>query len=117
MNNLKYFRELSGVQAEYLSKLLGIQKRRYLMIERETLLLESWCIFMLCKIYKIDKSLIYKSNLQEDDIKEIKKLSTLSLEEKKRTLIFNLCGQRKNNISCAEIQEIKQTYRKNKKEE
>ena len=117
MNNLKYFRELLGVPAEFISKLLNIQKRRYLMLERGTLLLEPWCILMLCKIYEIDKSLMYKSELQEDDVKEVKKLSTLSLEEKKRTLIFNLCGQRKNSISCAEIQEIKQTYRKNKKED
>ena len=103
MNNLKEFRELAQIPPETFSKLLLIQKRRYLI---ET---PKWVLVMISKLYGIDKRVILEQfeDISGSDINLIKSIADIAPETKEIFLANRLTGKSRKRVYAADMQEVK----------
>ena len=110
MNNLKKFRELSQIPPETFSKLLLIQKRRYLMMERETATIPEYTLIMISQIYGINKNIIFEpiENISETDIKLIESIAALDPKIKEVFLANRLTGKNRKHVFSSDIQKAKE---------
>ena len=109
MNNLKVFRELAQIPPETFSKLLLIQKRRYLMMERGTIETPEWVLVMISKIYGIDKRVMLEplEDISETDINRIKSIADITPEIKEIFLANKLTEKSRKRVYAADMQEVK----------
>jgi hypothetical protein len=109
MNNLKEFRELAQIPPETFSKLLLIQKRRYLMMERGTIETPEWVLVMISKLYGIDKSVMLDSleDISGSDINLIKSIADIAPETKEIFLANRLTGKSRKRVYAADMQKVK----------
>ena len=109
MNNLKVFRELAQIPPETFSKLLLIQKRRYLMMERGTIETPEWVLVMISKLYGIDKRAMLDplTDISETDINLIKSIADIAPETKEIFLANKLTGKSRKRVYTTEMQEVK----------
>lgn len=110
MNNLKKFRELSQIPPETFSKLLLIQKRRYLMMERETATIPEYTLIMISQIYGINKNTIFEplENISETDIKSIESIAAFDPKIKEVFLANRLTGKNRKRVFSSDIQKAKE---------
>ena len=111
MNNLKYFRELSQIKPETFSKILVIQKIRYLMMERGTMAIPDWVAIMLSRIYEIDKAMLFVDceSISEEELQPIKSIASIDPAIREITIANKLSGKNHKRIYTSAMQEVKDT--------
>lgn len=109
MNNLTFFRELSGVTVKQLSSILAVTVYTYKAYEQERMVLRDEISLMLTKLYQISYEELFCSKLKisTESIKKVKSLSNLSDEERYKAMIYNLTGEHMKALSFNKICEIK----------
>ena len=113
MNNLKCFRELSQIKPETFSKILMIQKIRYLMMERGTRAIPDWIAIMLSRVYGIDKDLLFKdpAQIHDTELEPIRSIANIDPSKREITIANN-----HKRIYASAMQEIKDSIIKEIKE-
>lgn len=118
MNNLKCFRELSQIKPETFSKILMIQKIRYLMMERGTRAIPDWIAIMLSRVYEIDKDLLFKdpAQIHDTELEPIRSIANIDPSKREITIANRLSGKNHKRIYASAMQEIKDSIIKEIKE-
>lgn len=100
MNNLKCFRELSQIKPETFSKILMIQKIRYLMMERGTRAIPDWIAIMLSRVYGIDKDLLFKdpAQIHDTELEPIRSIANIDPSKREITIANRLSGKNHKRI-------------------
>lgn len=111
MNNLKYFREISGVTSKQLSKLLNVTVHTYIGFEQEKITIPLEIVVMLSKIYDIsaDEIFVPKEELKKATEDTVCNYSTLDDEQRFKVLCSNLTGGEKNDVTYRDVRRIKNT--------
>ena len=84
MNNLRYFREISGVTFKQLSKLLNVTVHTYIGFEQEKITIPLEIVVMLSKIYDIsaDEIFVPTEELKKSTEDTVCKYSNLDDEQR-----------------------------------
>lgn len=95
MNNLYYFRSISGIQPVVLSKLLNVTVHTYIAYEQEKMDAPFEIMKMLSLIYCVNiRSLSLPENLiPKETIKKVEQLSMLSDDDRIACCTENLLGK------------------------
>lgn len=95
MNNLKYFREETGVKAKDIAKLLNVTVHTYKAFESERCSIPFEIVAMLSIMYKIKEAefFVNTSCLSKESIERLIEISNMQDENKVELFTVNLLGE------------------------
>lgn len=110
MNNLRYFRDISGVTPKQLSKLLNATVHTYIGFEQEKITIPSETVVMLSKIYgiSVDEIFVPTEELDRSTEDTVRKYSELDDEQRFKVLCGNLTDGEKTNVTYRDVSKIRQ---------
>lgn len=113
MNNLKLFRELSGIDRLIIARFLNVNIYTYMGYENERLVLPKSIERMIAKMYNIEVDDIYRISdlLSQDTVANLKSISLLEKDKQIELLFFNLTGKKSGRLTYREISQIKNMYK------
>ena len=108
-NNLKLFRELSGVTAKELATLLNVTTHTYIAFEQGKMSIPKVIEVMVSKIYSIPTDNIYLNvdKILLANLKKISQMAPLSQRDRWELMINNLFGQ-KISITYHTVSKLKE---------
>ena len=114
MNNLRYFREISGATPKQLARLISVTVHTYIAFEQERMTISKDVARMIAKIYGIDEDQIFceQSAVRSDVQNKLKTLSELEENSLLEALIGNLTDGKSKNLTDREIRKIKDSMKK-----
>lgn len=94
-NNLKLFRELSGVTAKELATLLNVTAHTYIAFEQEKMSIPKVIEIMIAKIYSIpvDNICLNVDKILLENMKSISHMAFLSQGDRWKLMVDRLFGQ------------------------
>ena len=95
MNNLKLFRELSGIKTVQLSKLIVASSFTYLSYEKNKMIIPKDQAIMISLIYSIDVNELFvpEEEISNETIQKLKSYSAMTDEKRLEILTTNLVGK------------------------
>jgi DNA-binding XRE family transcriptional regulator len=114
MNNLKYFREESGVEIKQLARLLNVTAHTYLGFEQEKMGMPKEIEIMLAIIYCVDQVELFceESLIRKDSIKRVQELSYYDKNTLFDLLSARLLGSNYIAVNYRTINKVKDKIRK-----
>lgn len=110
MNNLEYFRKISGVTPKQLARLLNVSVHTYRAFEQERISISQLQLRMLGKIYSIksDSFIISIEKVSESTINNLQQLSTLTDEQRYSVLCNNLTDGSCSTVTYRDVRKAKE---------
>lgn len=110
MNNLAYFREVSGATPKQLARLLNVSVHTYRALEQERISILQLHLRMLGKIYSIspDSFIVSIEQVSESTLNCLQKLSTLTEEQRYSVLCNNLTDGLCSKVTYRDVRKAKE---------
>ena len=107
-NNLRLFRDATGLQMSDISKLLNIRVDRYRQYEKGNMLMPNAILIMVSQIYNIPICFLFcnSSDINDNTIEYLNGISKLDHSDKILVLIKNLTGTELTKLSYHQIAKI-----------
>lgn len=107
-NNLRLFRDATGLQMSDISKLLNIRVDRYRQYEKGNMLMPNAILIMVSQIYNIPICFLFcnSSDIDDNTIEYLNGISKLDHSDKILVLIKNLTGTELTKLSYHQIAKI-----------
>lgn len=107
-NNLRLFRDATGLQMSDISKLLNIRVDRYRQYEKGNMLMPNAILIMVSQIYNIPICFLFcnSSDIDDNTIEYLNGISKLDNSDKILVLIKNLTGAELTKLSYHQIAKI-----------
>ena len=114
MNNLSYFRKVSGVEIKQLARLLNVTAHTYLGFEQEKMSIPQEIEIMLAIIYCVDRTELFceENLIREDSIKRIQALSNCDKTTLFELFSTRLLGSNHTSVNYRTINKVKDEIRK-----
>lgn len=109
MNNLKFFRDLSGITPKQFSKLLNTSAHSYIGMEQEKIKIPAELVIMIAKLYSIDPSDIFKphSELSDKTLEKVREYSSMDENERFVALCSNLTEGQLTRVTYRDVRKLK----------
>ena len=109
MNNLKYFRTMTDLEAKELSVLLGVSVYTYRAYEDDRMIMDEIIIKLISKLFNIEKEELFieREKISRETINKLLQYANYDKKEKIKLLVFNLSGKYSEKISFAELSKIR----------
>lgn len=110
MNNLAYFREISGATSKQLARLLNVSVHTYRALEQERISISRLHLQMLSKIYSVnpDSFIVSIEQISELTLDTLQNLSTLTEEQRYSVLCNNLTDGLCSKVTYRDVRKVKE---------